>query len=122
MQITFSQTRKLDPQFVKDVMTTAVEGGVNYWFRFLKIERDSELNVTRVVGEDVEDESVVFSCDLTKLCEGMERITNSDRYPENKDMHMELCQCIIEQDSCNIDAEGADIIMQLAIFESVVYG
>ena len=106
---------ELDKQFLMDILVTAVEGGINYWCALSKVERDKDLNVLSFAGYDHEDESEEFKCDLEDVAKVLGRIVNDD--PEGS-----LPQSILAQDACEIDAECADYIVQLAIFDEIVYG
>lgn len=108
---------------IDDIMCTAIEGGINYWCGAAKVLGDP-------IGEyaheqiarggtlklyDAEDEKNYL---LTRdaLLKGIKMAAEQGYYKDYgwHDGHY--------LDTCNVDADVADVIVQLALFEDVVYG
>lgn len=109
-------TIKLDDQFLRDILTTAVEGGINYWAAFTAVERNEDLDVIGFEGCDIEDDETRFSCVLSDVVTGLGKVTSGEFE------HAELLGYVLEQDACMIDADFADTIIQLGLFGEIVYG
>ena len=102
----------LDEQFVKDIMVTAVEGGINYWACLTSVERDADLNVLSIEGHDAEDEETEFKADLSTILLGLQMCVTEGRYVD----------AIRNSDASELDADDADLILQMGVFGEVVYG
>lgn len=109
-------------QDIDDIMCTALEGGINYWCSKAKV-------IGKYLGEYASEQisrgGVLMlypegepPCDLTKekLLNGIQQAINNDWYI---DYHWYDANGI---DTCNIDADVADAIIQLALFGEMVYG
>lgn len=108
---------------IDDIMATALEGGITHWcnkatvvgeylgeFASEQISRGGTLKL-----HDAEDD-VDYELTLYKLLNGIREAIERDDYAHygwfNKN----------ELDTCMIDADVADLIIQLAIFGDVIYG
>lgn len=113
MRITIpAQELQLTEQFVKDIMVTAVEGGIGYWSCLTDVVRDADLNVLSIEGHDIEDEEEEFKADLKTIVLGLQMAVSEGRYID----------AIKNDDAGELDADDADIILQLGVFGEVVYG
>ena len=115
--INLQTTLEVEEQFLMDILVTAVEGGINYWCALMTVERNDDLDVLSFTGHDHEDIDEKFSCDIHAVLRALEVIVNSQGGE-----FVGIKQYIIEQDACMIDAEVADTIVQIAIFNEVTYG
>lgn len=122
----------LPPQFLSDVLTTAVEGGINYWVEVAE-------SVTRAsLGDDLEDLSVLSVNDI-KVVENDEAplyTANLDTvhtgilavlqpgFNVNDTIKGYVLSALLneEPDAGHIDADAADVIVQAGLFGEVVYG
>lgn len=110
----------LTDETLMDVLTTAVEGGINYWASAKKIERDDDLNVTKIVGLfDKEDGEAKGDVDLTTVANGIEAIL-SGKVGLRSDLLRQVYSTIT--DDMDVDADAADCIVQAGLFGEVVYG
>ena len=109
--------------FCGDILTIAAEGGINYWASF-NTERRTDLTVLTLSNMmDVEDEDQFDDVDiediwstLQKVCDGVYDNSVANRILDDIQDDLATKEC------CQIDAEGADVIVQLALFDEVVYG
>ena len=123
-------------QFVYDVFVTALEGGCNYWAEirdyhpFFGSGEDligfgAEVSGSRC--DDVEDEdSIVWhAVNRDVIRRGIEIIM--DRTRKLSDLGLgeatvqHLRKAIETNDAGDVDADGADVILQIGLFEKVVY-
>jgi len=123
---------KITDEDLCDIVCTAIEGGIGYWARldntreeWLEFEKEEfkDLTVDEIATRillngkslyliDREDKNTVFELNLTKLLYGIqETIANDSSLLEDGEL-----------DTCNVDGEVADTIIQYAIFGELVYG
>jgi len=131
---------KVGRQFVSDILTTATEGGSQYWLQGGRIDRSDgkdgleHLSVLRITEpQDVEEGGDPFDinnfssgfeanrdADITLLTivRGLQRLFEAGVLPGRPDIR----GCVSSLDAGNIDAEAADVILQLGFFGDTVYG
>lgn len=108
-------------EFIRDVMTTALEGGISYWATvkgMVMVEGYPEIFQVREHG--VMD-AAWSTVDFSRIELGIARIISGE---------MEICKEIRDavtiasrdNDACNIDVDGADCIVQAAVFGKLVFG
>lgn len=108
---------------IDDIMCTALEGGINYWCRKAKVvgeylgEYGSE-QIARggklILDDMVEDQE--YELTREDILKGIKMAVEHGYYKDYGwcDGHY--------LDTCNVDANVADVIVQLALFEDVIYG
>lgn len=112
---------ELSDEDVNDLMVCALEGGINYWCGLATaklvpdgVEYDylSELISKGGVIEltDAEDESEKWDLNLSKFMNGVKEVCRIRGFYSGQDL--------ID----NHDAEVADMIIQFALFEEIVFG
>lgn len=114
---------KLTQEDVDDILTTAFEGGINYWcneaevvdeylgeYASEQISRGGKIKLYDDEGDDV------YELDIEKFMQGFMLWIECgyDEYGAIKSDGSVDC--------CEIDAEMADMIIQLALFGEIVYG
>lgn len=113
-------------QFLRDVMCTAFEGGCAYWAEARRVRRDGELNYLsfdiRAVEEHDEDRLRVWqSITPAKLDVAIRKLISGEH---------KAAKYIVDQfagypgnlDATDHDADGADVVVQLAAFGEIVFG
>ena len=118
-------------QLFKDVLTTAIEGGINYWAEGRNFERDESLDYTACELRPNKDEGEPFEdgdkrndwqkIGLAEIEAAMLRIINEEKLCNRSTREMILAD-YLEADFCRGDAETADAIVQVAIFGEIVFG
>lgn len=136
-------------EFLSNIITTAVEGGSNYWALFLEYDfsmEDEYVTTVKVVDHVENDDFPIESNFLTGRIENWDEISaavEDGTLPSKKITPIEIywaIKQIIEDDLVNssysvaiytankmndageIDADIADVIMQVAVLGDVVYG
>lgn len=122
--IDIAKTVKVTAQDIDDIVATAFEGGINYWcgeervvgdylgeYASDQISRGGEIILT-----DFEDEEEEYKLTLPKLLKGIKLAIEQDYYTEYDWVRGN------KLDPCQIDADVADAIIQLALFGEIVYG
>ena len=122
MEWTIAQPVKVTEQDIEDIMVTAIEGGINYWCEGIKFKE------TRPAGEPastwaakqlikgntvkIRDEDGWHNLLIDKLIFGLSE-------------HLRICgalnTCDSQIDTSSIDADGADAIIQRALFNKLIY-
>jgi hypothetical protein len=118
---------KITKQFVDDVCTTAFEGGINYWCDAVRINdndykggeyasdvisRGGSLTLVIDDAEDMDFEEQTITLTLDKFIKGFQQYAN---WAVSR--NLEVCT-----DASDIDAELADVIIQFAVFDEIVFG
>lgn len=108
---------------IDDIMCAALEGGINYWCRKAEVVGEylgdyASEQISRggtLILYDAES-SDKWELNLENLLCGIEKAIEENWYPEYEwleDGRLETSQ---------IDAEVADVIVQLALFDEIVFG
>ena len=115
---------EVDDQLLADILITAVEGGSDYWAHYTNLQYEDGNLVSVVVSEeepsfdDTCRSATVTPHDLAGAIESLASRTCNQgaNYPQYPYRHI---QRVIEGD---VDAETADVILQIAVLGEVVYG
>lgn len=115
IRITTKKEFIYNQQDIDDIMLTALDGGITYWCGRCKVvgERLGEYTIEQIsrggklILHDIEDDEETWELDLEKLQKGIKRTIEEGYW--NGDI-----------DYC--DAEVADIIVQYALFDDIVFG
>lgn len=129
--------------FLSDVVTTAVEGGIGYWsqvedYRWYSPDLDGgtaehpdgqpNAYVTiHEVGDDPDDpDNVVKTIGVDDIARAIKFIKKNADRPGPEWMHKSIIANILLADRLNdageLDAGDCDCIVQVAMFEKVIYG
>lgn len=121
---------RYNPEFLDDILITAVEGGSNHWLSAVRKEIQGGSCILyepfdRETGDKFDRAQFMpefdpdqFRIDRNTIEAGCNRALTPKVLAEYGEG---LAQSILEQDAGQIDAEGADIILQLGFFGSIVY-
>lgn len=114
---------KVDNVFAASVLDTALTGGIDYWadHEILQYSEESEPTVTYLTdctGEDCEDLPKYVDLDVIRL--GIKRALVIDAC--RQDIRETILTAVASDDVGQIDAEAADVIVQLGLFDDVVFG
>lgn len=131
MKLKLNKEVTVTDENVVDLMVTALEGGIGYWCELQcdgpeweRPERNESISeraahillnggsLTLIDNEDVEE---VFELTLEKLLNGFTKWVEEGYDTEGVVEGNEL-------DMCNCDADCADGIVQIALFDDIVYG
>ena len=116
-------------QFLADIITTAVEGGINYWAAVSSYHWSfEEPATTKVTVHEMDDDEMDYKevgvrVDIGCIAGAISKII--DRNVELH-LHESYRQSIAEASSANdtgeLDSIFADIIVQVAVLGDVIYG
>lgn len=116
-------------QFLSDVITTAIEGGIGYWSVCLQYQYEG--NVVVIDGKDYGggtratisplDTDDIWHVTPDTIARGISVIREREDF-----CRLAIRDTILaasrENDGGEIDADGADVIVQAALFGELVYG
>jgi hypothetical protein len=126
-------------QFLRDIITTAVEGGIGYWSQCSQYQwvDDHEGRVYVPVGERVgdcaravihvlsDDESGYVETgliiDVEVIARGLKLITDGGTNLNDRSRKL-IRQADRENDAGYLDADSADVIVQAGLLGEIVYG
>lgn len=123
----------LSDQLLRDVLCTALEGGIGYWAEASDIETvEVEVNgspmqeyvgctLTDCEGTDDEGNDWTHKVTLDTVAEGIRRIMAREARAR-RDIEDAIRAAVADADAGTIDADAADVIMQVALFGEIVYG
>lgn len=131
-KITVHMDIEVSGEVLRDILTTAVEGGSNYWLSCKRIDRDDDANVVRVVHPMDGSEGGEFDRDLfgptfdhrahitpDTVARGLQLLM-SGALPGRSDLRANIAR--IPADEHDFDASDADVIVQLGYFGDVIFG
>ena len=114
---------EVSEEFLFDILTTAAEGGIGYWAIY-DVDRAEDLSVTRIhhicdaedeeeeLGNDIDARAVAHA--LALIAAGKTNLSN---------YHIDIITKAVADDDCSeLDADDCDVIVQVALFDEVVYG
>jgi len=117
---TVTTTLHLTDEFVRDVFNNAIEGGVNYWCRVTEYHWEdpdpAAVHAVVVETEVYDHEPETHRITLATVVTGIERILAKPQ------LRTGLVANIFAMDAGDIDADDADVIVQMGLFDQVIYG
>jgi hypothetical protein len=113
-------------EFYDDILTTAVEGGINYWATVRNYKWSDDAETTVEVREDpdaAEGRAQWVKVDRASIRRAVGIIIDrSNDLDLREDYRVRIGQAYRENDAGDLDAFDADIIVQVAVLGNVVYG
>lgn len=114
----------LTQQDIDDIMVSALEGGINYWCREAEVVEEKRCGdwgheqIARGGSLILHDAESPDKWELT-----LEKFLNGVKlWLQNGDDRYHALQKDGTLDTCNVDGEMADLIVQYAIFGEVIFG
>ena len=119
-------TVDLDDQFLGDVMTTALEGGVNYWSACSEVERLEDLTIVSCLIHQLNDDEDGYEEEglyltLKEIGLGIQRLMSGD-VGVNSTLLGYISQAVAEKYAGHIDSDAADVIVQAGLLNEIRYG
>jgi hypothetical protein len=109
-------------QFLSDILTTAVEGGIGYWAEVCDIVSDDVQNVLSFKVRDFEASPSEPWKEVT--LQGIEEaitLVKEEKVKIGKFTRNDILFADCDQDAGMIDAEAADVLVQIAAFGEIIY-
>ena len=112
---------------IDDIMSTALEGGITHWASAARVGGDylgncASEQISRggtLYIEEIED-GTVFTLTREKFMDGLREFIRESAF--DYDCLRREDNGTYTLDACQIDAEAADMIVQYAVFDELVYG
>lgn len=121
--LTITKTIKVTEEDIDDIMSTALEGGINYWCNKAEVfgKRLGEYASEQIARGGVlklydTEENEMHVLTRSRLLKGIKQAIEGNYF---------ACYNWFDGnaiDTCMVDAEVADVIIQLALFGDIVYG
>lgn len=110
-------------EFHKDILITAVEGGINYWAAVNAYDPDAGKVTVYELDDDGQTILSTTQVDDHQIGKAVRRILNTDFDVAMADTYRkDVADAAKWLDAGDIDAMLADCIVQVACFGRVVYG
>lgn len=123
----------LDDQFLKDVMTTMVESGLDalwYWAKSINVDRDDDSNVVNIVVVDLDEAEENantgnavdrHTIDSERVGQALQRLLDGSVKVGPRVMGY-IREGVASCDAGCIDADAADVIAQVIVHGEIIYG
>jgi hypothetical protein len=111
-----------DREFLSDVFIIALEGGISYWADVTKVERVVDLHAGMEVRDNEDREAPWHYVGRQALRTAINTIIHDRALAIRSDLRRDIYSAWIDLDAGQIDAEGADVIVQVAAFGEIVFG
>jgi hypothetical protein len=118
------------PQLMSDILCIAVEGGISYWAEGKDFVRDADLNYVSCKLRPSRDEGLPYEkgdprndwkhVDAGVIEAAVLRVINENLCSSG--IREWILSDYLDPNSSSIDAEAADVIVQIALFGEVVFG
>ena len=109
--------------FLRDVLTIALEGGIDYWAVGRRADRNPDLTYNSIELRDSEDPEAEWKkVDGDSLKAAVLRIITDDDLKVAAHIKGEIAHAWATNDAGMIDATTSDVIVQIACFGEIVYG
>lgn len=119
------------PEDIDDIMVSALEGSMSYWanltnvpkekrvaeWGYEQIARGGELHI-HVVEPFDQNGTEWYVLTKEKFLKGLEKYLKEPKYSDC----LEFVNHELRIDTCYVDADAADTIIQYALFGEIVYG
>ena len=134
MDLKVEMTVRMTDEDIDDIMVGALEGGICYWCDRVEVNGDylgecaseqiSRGGQLKVYPEEPYNDTEMFVLDKERFTAGVKKYIAMGHADclEIERMKNGLPTGRILIDPCNVDAEAADCIVQLALFDEIVYG
>lgn len=134
-KVTFHIPAEVDMQFLSDVIDIAAYQSINYWADIRGWQEVHEAEKTPAsnwldisLNQHDEDEEKGHRITVVEIAKGIERIFSAEA--RGKAPYLNIAAYIVkyiidavrDNDAGEIDSEAADVIVQAALFDEIVYG
>jgi hypothetical protein len=128
-------TLKIQEGLCEDILCTAIEGGINHWAEEIAPVRQTRADDSvgwvyvsarigyenedgDLIGRDIDREKIAMSIATILQC----GCDDKNLRKVNEKSYQYILEAVVTNDASMIDADIADIIVQVAIFGEYTYG
>ena len=129
MELEVTLKIQLSDEDIDDIMSTALEGGINYWCDEVEVAGDylgkyASDQISRGGMLKIHDvnEDKVYILTKEKFLEGFKKYVKQGNVSIDRELNNGIYTGNLICDTCNIDANDADSIIQLSLFGEEVFG
>lgn len=112
-------------QLAGDILTTSVEGGSGYWAEISHVAREKDLTpICATYTESEEQKTRIAPVQVTRpmIVQALRRIAAGE-IEVGREYIANACLALIgKADGGDFDSTGADVVIQVAVFGTIVYG
>lgn len=108
----------IDDELLNSIIITAIEGGINYWANIT--DTGDSFNWQIEGTEETKDDFWPLILNPQGVLRGLEKLCK-EQYC-NQRIYDYIMHAIADNDGSHIDADAADVIVQVALFNKLVYG
>lgn len=112
---------EISEEALLDIAITAVEGGIGYWSFIENYDYQNPDNIGTLSPSEDEDEFAPTILNVKTILKGIKRILKGNVKIGN-DIRQSILYAIVSDDMGDIDSQGADCIVQVGMFNQIVYG
>jgi hypothetical protein len=109
-------------QMLSDTITTAIEGGIGYWSATLSYDWSEDGSEPTTATIENEDDRGVFHLNIHGIAAAMYRIAHDRDLNVNGNTLGAVSHALLRPLEADLDADDADIIVQVLLFGQIVYG
>jgi len=121
--IPVTTTIRVTEEDIDDIMVSALEGGITYWCWKAEVVGDylgeyasEQISRGGILRLHDSEEDAVYELDIEKMLRGIEKAYADHWFADYGWCDGKTLDC------CQVDADVADTIVQLALFDDVIYG
>lgn len=120
-------TLTVDVKRLQDLLTSAIEGGSNYWASFDRVEHSGDMGayvkvwLTEHEASDSRKEPIVRDVTAEDLAKGLQALADVTSDPD-KLSEFPAAFKHLNNALDDYDQETADVVLQMTVFGELVYG
>jgi len=118
-------TAKTDrKQFLSDVFTIALEGGIDYWAVVVEYHHSEDLDFYAIISDCCEGDETFPDSRIDKniIIKGINEIINNKNLKISETIRVRIKEANRSNNAGLIDAGDADCIVQVGLFGELVFG
>lgn len=110
-------------QLVSNIFETALHDSIDYWCEEIGVASVKVNGETRIQSLSVreEDEDLTIIVTASMVVEAIQKLLEGE-VKVNNEIKSSIYKAVTENDAGYIDATAADVIVQVAAFNEIVYG
>lgn len=109
-------------EFISDILETALFGAIQYWATVVKVARNEQDQIIGIALTDhVEEGQQILKVTQVSINQAIKKVIDPE-FEVREDIQDAIARASRRNDAGDIDAEAADVLVQAALFNEIVYG